>query len=325
MKCLVTGGAGFVGSHLVDKLVELGHKVIVIDNLNTGRLVNLSHSIKKIRFIKTDISRHGKWGNEFKNVDIVFHLAAVADIVPSINKPELYFNTNVKGTLNVLENSKRHKVKRVIYVASSSSYGIPKKYPTKENEILDPQYPYALTKKMGEDLVIHWGKVYKLNVVSLRFFNIYGERSRTSGSYGAMFGIFLAQKINNKSFTVVGNGNQKRDFTYISDIISAFIATMKVKEKRLILNIGSGKCHSVNYIIKLLKGDKIYIPKRPGEPEVTWANISKAKKFLNWKPKVSIEEGVKILLENIYQWKKAPLWDKKKIKVATKDWFKYLK
>ena len=325
MKCLVTGGAGFVGSHLVDKLVELGHKVTVIDNLNTGRLENLSKSIKQIKFIKADISKQGKWKNGFKNIDIVFHLAAIADIVPSINKPELYFNTNVKGTLNILENSKKSKVKKFIYVASSSSYGIPKKYPTEENEILDPQYPYALTKKMGEDLVIHWGKVYKLNVVSLRFFNVYGKRSRTSGSYGAMFGIFLAQKINNKSFTVVGNGKQKRDFTYISDIISAFIASMKLKEKGLILNIGSGKCHSVNYIIKLLVGNKTYIPKRPGEPQVTWANINKAKKFLDWKPKVSIEEGVKILLNNVNYWKNAPLWDKKKIRVATKDWFKYLK
>ena len=178
---------------------------------------------------------------------------------------------------------------------------------------------------MGEDLVLHWGKVYKLNVVSLRFFNIYGERSRTSSSYGAMFGIFLAQKLKKKPFTVVGNGNQKRDFTHVSDIINALVASIKVKEKKLVLNIGSGKCYSVNYIIKLLKGKKIHIPKRPGEPQITWANINKAKKKLNWRPEISIEKGVKILLRNINFWKKAPLWDKKKISIATKDWFKYLK
>ena len=325
MRFLITGGAGFVGSHLVDRLVSKGHKVIVIDNLRTGRKENLRNSFSKIKFLKSDISVQGRWEKLFKNVDVVFHLAAVADIVPSINNPKLYFNTNVKGTLNVLENVKKYRVKKIIYAASSSSYGIPKKYPTKENEFMDPKYPYALTKKMGEDLLIHWSKVYKINVISLRFFNIYGERSRTSGSYGAMFGVFLAQKINKKPFTVVGSGNQRRDFTYISDIINALIKSINVKEKQLILNIGSGKCYSVNYIIKLLKGKKIYIPKRPGEPNYTWSNISKAKKILKWTPKVSIEEGVKKLLKNLNYWQNAPLWNKESIKIATKDWFKYLK
>tara|TARA_B100001778_G_scaffold330315_1_gene332596 strand:- start:1716 stop:2696 length:981 start_codon:yes stop_codon:yes gene_type:complete len=324
-KCIVTGGLGFIGSHLVEKLVDLKYKVIVIDNCINGKISNISNVQNKVKIFKNDISKKGDWQNAFKNADVVFHLAALADIVPSINNPLLYFNTNVKGTLNVLEYSKKYKIKKFIYAASSSCYGIPKKYPTDENEKLDPKYPYSLTKKIGEDLVLHWGNVFKLNVTSLRFFNIYGIRSRTTGSYGAMFGVFLAQKINNKNYTVVGNGRQKRDFIYISDVVEAILKSSRLKKKNLVLNIGSGKCYSINYIVKLLGGKKTYLPKRPGEPDITWSNIKKAKKILNWKPKVTIEDGVKILLKNINLWNNAPLWSKDKIKIATKDWFKYLK
>ena len=325
MKYLVTGGLGFVGSHLVEKLIKLKHKVIIIDNFSNGKIENIKKVKKKIKIVKADISKQSNWKKYFKGIDVVIHLAAIADIVPSINNPQLYFDTNVRGTLNVLENSRKFNIKKFVYAASSSSYGIPKKWPTKESEILDSKYPYSLTKKMGEDLVLHWGKVYKLKIISLRFFNIYGERSRTSGSYGAMFGIFLAQKLKNKPYTVVGNGKQKRDFTYVSDIVEAIVKASKLKKHQLILNIGSGKCFSVNYIVKLLGGKKVYIPKRPGEPDITWANLNKAKKILKWKPKVSIEKGVKIILENISLWKSAPIWDEKKIKIATLDWFKYLK
>ena len=324
-RILVTGGCGFLGSHLVDKLVNLNHTITVIDNLSNGKISNLNDSIKKIKLIKADISKNGQWKKYFRKIDVVIHLAAIADIVPSINNPTKYFNVNVKGTLNILENCREFKVKKIIYAASSSSYGIPKKYPTDEFEKLNPEYPYALTKKIGEDIVMSWGKIYNLNVTSLRFFNIYGERSRTSGSYGAMFGIFLAQKLNKRPFTIVGDGNQKRDFTYVTDVVDAIIKSIKLKKKNQIINIGSGKCYSVNYIAKLLGGKKIYIPKRPGEPEITWAKIQKAKRLLNWKPKIGIEQGVNKLLDNINLWKNAPIWDKKKINIATADWFKYLK
>ena len=322
---LVTGGLGFLGSHLVEKLVKSNHKVTIIDNLSNGKISNIKSVKKKVKIINADISITSKWKRYFKNVDVVIHLAAIADIVPSIKNPKSYFDTNVTGTINVIEAAKENGIKKFIYAASSSSYGIPKTYPTKETEILDPKYPYALTKKLGEDIVLHWGKIYKINVISLRFFNIYGERSRTSGSYGAMFGIFLAQKINGKAFTVVGNGSQKRDFTYVSDVVEAIIIASKKKIKPRILNIGSGKCYSVNQIVKLLGGTKTYIPKRPGEPQVTWANINKAKKFLKWKPKVNIKIGIKKLLDNINLWSNAPVWNKENISIATKDWFKYLK
>ncbi len=324
-RSLITGGAGFIGSHLVERLLKEGHHVTIIDNLSTGRFENIKKYSKKIKFYKKDISNFVSIKNYFNKIDYVFHLAALADIVPSINDPRNYFKSNVLGTLNVLELSKINKVKKFIYTASSSCYGIPKKYPTNEKEIIDTKYPYALTKKNGEDLVIHWGKIYKLNVTSFRLFNVYGTKSRTSGTYGAMFGTFLKQKIQNFPFTVVGNGEQRRDFTYVSDVIEVLIKGMKYKKNCEIFNVGSGKSVSINYICKLLKGKKIKIPKRPGEPDITFANITKIKKELKWKPKIKIEEGIKLLLSELNYWKNAPLWTPQKIKVATVDWFKFLK
>ena len=229
MKSIVTGGAGFIGSHLCEKLVKLGHSVTVIDNFKVGRKSNLSNIKNKIKIFQRDISNFNSINNLFKNIDNVFHLAALADIVPSIESPNEYYKTNVTGTYNVLKLSTENKVKRFIYSASSSCYGIPTEYPTSETANIDPQYPYALTKRLGEELVLHFSKVYKLNASSLRFFNVYGPRARTSGTYGAVFGVFLAQKIANKPFTVVGNGKQTRDFTFVSDVVEAIVQVSKKK------------------------------------------------------------------------------------------------
>ena len=324
-RALVTGGCGFIGSHLVEKLIKLNYEVIIIDNLSTGRLENINNFKNKCKFYKVDITNIKQIDKHFKNVDVVFHCAALADIVPSIQNPENYYNSNVTGSLNVISSCIKHKVKKIIYTASSSCYGISKKIPTKEKEKINPEYPYALTKYLGEQIILHWSKVYKIKSISLRLFNVYGPRSRTSGTYGAMFGIFLAQKIFSQPFTVVGNGEQKRDFTYISDIVEVLIKASKSNLTQEIFNIGSGRSVSVNHIVKLLNGKKIRIPKRPGEPEITFADISKVKKKLKWKPKIKIEKGIKLLLENLNYWKSAPVWTPKKIAIATKDWFKYLK
>ena len=324
IKYIITGGAGFIGSHLVETLVKKNKKVIILDNLSTGRFDNIKKFKDKIKFIRCDISKKGKWINEFKGKCFIFHLAALADIVPSIQNPERYFESNVKGTLNVLEACKNTKVLKFIYSASSSCYGISKKFPTKENENINPMYPYALTKKLGEDLIIHWSKVYKIPFISLRLFNVYGTRSRTSGTYGAMFGVFLAQKLSNKPFSIVGSGRQTRDFTYVTDVVEVFLKASKSKISNEILNVGSGHTTSIQKITKLLGGDKVYIKKRPGEPHCTYADIKKIKKKLNWKPKVKIQDGVKLLLNDIDYWKKAPVWTPKKINKATKLWFKYL-
>lgn len=325
MKALVTGGAGFIGSHLTERLIRDGHSVTVLDNLSTGREQNLTHLTVKgeLKFIKADISTD-KIENYFKGMDWVFHIAALADIVPSIVNPLAYHRANVDGTVRVLEASRKNNIKRFIYAASSSCYGIPRKYPTPETSPIKPQYPYALTKYIGEEYVLHFGTIYKLPVVSLRFFNVYGPRSRTSGTYGAVFGVFLAQKLKRLPFTVVGNGKQTRDFTFVSDVVDAVITAVKSNIKNEVFNVGSGNTYSVNRLVELLGGKVAYIPKRPGEPDCTLADIRKIKKILDWEPKVRFEEGVKILLENIDYWRNAPVWTPQKINQATKEWFKYL-
>ncbi|MDD4294180.1 MAG: SDR family oxidoreductase [Candidatus Omnitrophica bacterium] len=323
-KTIVTGGAGFIGSHLVELLLSKGYEVTVIDSLSTGRLENLTHVLDKIKFVEADISVQGDWINEFLDKDKVFHLAALADIVPSIKNPVNYYNTNVNGTFNVILAAREHKVKRFVYAASSSCYGIPDEYPTKETADIKPEYPYALTKRLGEELVLHWAKVYDFPAVSCRFFNVYGPRSRTSGTYGAVFGVFLAQKIAGKPYTIVGDGEQTRDFTFVTDVAEAMFAAAESDKISEVYNVGSSKTVSVNKIVQLLGGDKVFIPKRPGEPDITFADITKIQKELGWMPKVQIEEGIKIMLDNIDYWKNAPVWEPESIKEQTKDWFSYL-
>lgn len=326
MKFIVLGGAGFIGSHLAEELSKKKkNKVIIIDNLSTGRIENIKNFRSKINFIKDDISKKGKWQNAFKKVDFVFHLAALADIVPSIDNPETYYQSNVTGTLNVLEACKKFNVKKLIYAASSSCYGIPKNYPTKETAKISPIFPYAVTKYLGEELIIYWSKIYKINFISLRLFNVYGPRSRTSGTYGAMFGVFLAQKLANKPYTLVGNGSQSRDFTYVSDVVNAFIRASKFKITNKIFNVGSNKTVSVKKIIEYLGEPWVSIPKRPGEPDITYANISQIKRYLKWSPRIDIQTGINIMLKNINYWKNAPIWNPQSINNATKNWFKYLK
>ena len=324
MKSLVTGGAGFIGSHLVDALLTKGDEVTVLDNFSTGRRENLSHIENEIELVEADLSLYGTWTKYFKGTDRVFHLAALADIVPSIENPDTYYQANVTGTFNVMKACKKFNVGKVVYSASSSCYGIPDIVPTPESAEIRPQYPYALTKFLGEQIVLHWSHVYRIPSISTRLFNVYGPRSRTSGTYGAVFGVFLAQKLNKKPFTVVGDGTQTRDFTYVEDVTSALITASESTLEGEIINIGSDNTYSVNRVIELLGGEVVYIPKRPGEPDCTWADISKAKKLLKWSPAVSIEQGINNLLDNIDYWSEAPVWDADSISIATKKWFEYL-
>jgi UDP-glucose 4-epimerase len=324
MRAIVTGGAGFIGSHLVDALVLGGHEVIVLDNLSTGRAENLSHIAHLIRIEKCDLSMAGDWRIFFKDCDWVFHLAALADIVPSIQNPEAYFKSNVDATFNVLQACQGAGIKKLVYTASSSCYGIPDEYPTSETADIRPQYPYAMTKRIGEELILHWAQIYKLPAVSLRFFNVYGPRSRTSGTYGAVFGVFLAQKLAGKPLTIVGDGLQTRDFTYVTDVIEAIMTAVHSKQTGQIYNVGSGKSVSINYLAGLLSAATINIPKRPGEPDCTFADIAKIRSELNWSPKISIEDGVAEILKSIDYWSDAPVWTPDSIKSATEDWFKYL-
>ena len=266
----------------------------------------------------------------FQDVDWVFHMAALADIVPSIQRPQDYFHSNVDGTFSVLQAAKEAGVKKFLYTASSSCYGIPDNFPTDEKSDIRPEYPYALTKRLGEELALHWAQVYKLPVVSLCLFNVYGPRSRTNGTYGAVFGVFLGQKLAGKPYTVVGTGEQTRDFTYVTDIVDAFVTAAKSDDPEIIgqrFNVGSEHTYSVNRLVELLGGENaeiVHIPKRPGEPDCTWADTKKINDMLDWHPKVTLEEGVRHILENIDYWRQAPVWTPDTIKDATADWFKYL-
>jgi len=326
MKCVVTGGAGFIGSHVVDRLLKEGCEVVVIDNYSTGRPENLSHhsSNKKLELVKADIRDFEAIKPHFAGAERVFHLAALADIVPSIVNPVSYYESNVLGTMYVLEAARLAGVKKLVYAASSSCYGIPDSFPTPEAAEIRPQYPYALTKNLGEQTVLHWGQVYKLPVVALRLFNVYGTRSRTSGTYGAVFGVFLAQKLAGKPFTIVGDGSQTRDFTFVTDVADAFYTAACSDLSGEVFNVGSGGTYSVNRLVELLGGPKVYIPKRPGEPDCTFADVSRIRTRLSWRSKVSFEQGVKTVLDNIEYWRQAPVWTPDKIDAATQDWFRYL-
>ena len=324
---LVTGGAGFIGSHLVEHLLADGHKVVVLDNFSGGKMENLDRvkDNPRLTINRADVTNYSEIKKFFNGVRWVFHLAALADIVPSIQHPLKYHAANVDGTISVLEAARKAGVKRFVYAASSSCYGIPDEFPTPEEAPSNPMYPYALTKYLGEQYVLHWEKVYKLPCVSLRLFNVYGPRARTSGTYGAVFGVFLAQKLNGKPFTVVGDGTQKRDFTFVTDAVRAFIGTVKSDIQGEILNVGSGNTYTVNSLVNLLRGDVIYIPKRPGEPDCTFADIRKIKRVLNWHPRVNFEEGIRIMLQNIREWSDSPLWSPEAIEEATKEWFECLR
>ena len=322
---IVTGGAGFIGSHMVDLLLARGYEVRVIDNLVGGREANIAHHKNNaaFSFIPSDIRDHNPGSPVFADAELVFHFAGIGDIVPSIEKPMEYMSANVQGTVHMLECARHAGVRKFVYAASSSCYGLAQT-PTREDHPINPQYPYALSKHQGEQAVFHWQSVYKLPVNAIRIFNAYGIRSRTSGAYGAVFGVFLKQKLAGMPFTVVGDGRQTRDFLYVTDIAEAFLRAGETEMTGQIWNLGAGKPQPVNRLVELLGGPVVYIPKRPGEPDCTWANIEKIQRELGWAPKVSFEEGVSRIVAEIDYWRDAPLWDPESIAKATAGWFRAL-
>ncbi len=322
---LITGGAGFIGSHTVDVALERGHAVRVVDNLSGGRESNLAHhgnnadlacEWKDIRDLAPD-------DPVFSGIDAVIHFAGIGDIVPSIEQPTDYMSVNVQGTVHVLEGAREAGAGKFVYAASSSCYGLAD-VPTREDHVIQPQYPYALSKYQGEQAALHWHKVYGLPVNVIRIFNAYGTRVRTTGAYGAVFGVFFRQKLAGKPYTVVGDGTQGRDFVYASDVARAFMAAAETDLTGEVWNLGGGNPQSVNRLVELLGGEVVYVPKRPGEPDCTWADITKIKSELGWEPMVPFEEGVALMLAEIDAWKDAPLWDPASIAEATKTWFRYM-
>jgi UDP-glucose 4-epimerase len=326
MRAVVTGGAGFIGSHLVDLLLAEGHRVVVVDDLSTGRPENLAQhrGEPRLELVRADVRDLERIAPAFAGADWVFHLAALADIVPSVERPRAYVDANVMGTLGALEAARAAGVRRFVYSASSSCYGLATEVPTPETAPLRPTYPYALSKLLGEQLVLHWGQVYRLPVVSLRYFNAYGPRARTAGTYGAVFGVFLAQKLHGHPFTVVGDGTQTRDFVFVTDVARANLAAARAQVTGEVFNVGAGAPQSVNRLAELLGGPVVHVPRRPGEPDCTHADIGKIQRVLGWSPEVSFEDGVKRVLERIEDWRAAPLWTVERIEAATRAWFRYL-
>jgi len=323
--CIVTGGGGFIGSHMVDLLLARGYRVRVIDNLVGGREANLAHhgTEPRLTLERRDIRRFDGDDALFRDVDFVFHFAGIGDIVPSIERPTDYMDTNVQGTVRVLECTRTTKVKKLIYAASSSCYGLAA-VPTREDHPIAPEHPYALSKYLGEMAVLHWHHVYRLPANSIRIFNAYGPRVRTTGAYGAVFGVFFKQKLSGKPFTVIGDGSQRRDFLYVTDVAAAFLRAAESDFSGQIWNLGAGDPQSVNRLVELLDGPVVHIPKRPGEPDCTWADIGKIQRDLGWKPVIPFDQGVGRMMEHIELWRDAPLWDPQSIAAATKTWFQYL-
>jgi len=320
---VVTGGAGFIGSHMVDLLLDRGYTVRVVDDLSSGHASNLEHhaGAPGLDVQRRDLRQVPARDAIFRDATYVFHFAGKGDIVPSIEQPHEYMSVNVMGTVAALEGARWAGVRKFVYAASSSCYGLADELPTTETAPIRAEYPYALSKYLGEQATFHWAKVYRLPALSLRMFNVYGPRSRTTGAYGAVFGVFLAQKLAGTPFTVVGDGTQTRDFVFVTDVARAFLAGAESDQTGEIYNVGAGAPQSVNRLVELLGGDVVHLPRRPGEPECTWADISKIRIRLGWQPSVSFADGVHVLLEQIERWRGAPLWDPQSIKAATASWF----
>lgn len=322
---VVTGGAGFIGSHMVDVLIERGYTVRVIDNLTGGHARNLRQHTgnSRFEFHHLDINTIEPDNAVFTGARFVFHFAGIGDIVPSIERPIQYMQTNVQGTVRVLEAARAAGVEKFVYAASSSCYGLAAT-PTAEDHRIAPMYPYALSKYQGEQAAFHWHAVYGLPVNSIRIFNAYGTRVRTTGVYGAVFGVFFRQKLAGQPFTVVGDGEQTRDFIYVTDVAKAFLAAAETPRVGEAYNLGAGAPQSINRLVSLIGGDVVHLPKRPGEPDCTWANITKITSQLAWRPTVPFDKGVAMMMAEIDNWKDAPLWNPQSIEVATKTWFRYM-
>lgn len=308
MKCVVTGGAGFVGSNLVDELISQGHEVVVIDNLCNGKKENINPNAT---FIKADLNccRQGSYPssvykqfpcpsrdtalveNAIQDSHVIFHLAALARVQPSIEDPVSFNDSNVGGTLNILMIAKKLGIKRFVYSASSSAYGNAKIFPTPESHPTNPLSPYGLQKLIGEQYCKVFAICYGLETVCLRYFNVFGERQSLDGAYCLVMGIFANQKLQGKPMTIVGDGEQRRDFTYVGDIVRANILASKSDRVGYgeVINIGNGDNRSVNQLADLIGGPREHIENRL-EPKQTLADNKKALDLLGWSPTVTLEE-----------------------------------
>jgi len=294
---IVFGGAGFIGSNLTDELMVQGHEVTVFDDLSEGTLDNIERwrGHKNFSFVKGDIRDFNLVSRAVANKEWVFHLAAMSRVQPSITDPLLAFSQNIMGTANVLEAARKHGIKRVVYSASSSAYGLKNEIPNHEEQPSDCLNAYSLSKKCGEELCKLYSDLYGVSTVSLRYFNVYGPRHQEEGSYATVIAIFRKQKRLGQKLTIVGDGEQRRDFTFVSDVVRANILAAMNRDAKGIYNIGTGENYSINEVADLVGGEKTYIEQRLGEARVTLANSSLARNTLGWKPLVNLKQGLEII------------------------------
>ncbi|MCL5070640.1 MAG: NAD-dependent epimerase/dehydratase family protein [Actinobacteria bacterium] len=300
-KIIVTGGAGFIGSHLVDALVEQNHNVIVIDNFSTGSIKNLERSKTKVKILNLSLSIEKvlkRIPKILKDTDYIFHLAALPRIERSMDDPIGTHQANVEGTLVALELARKLSVKKFLFISSSSIYGIQKRLPLFESLLPNPQNTYAYQKLMGEYYSKIYSQTYNLEIIIFRLFNVYGPRMFSKGSYKLVFTKWLEQIRHKQPLTIYGKGDQTRDFTYITDVVRGLILgmTTKLKSSFEILNLGGGQQKSIREMAKLFKNNVQFLPPRPYEEKFKEADINKAKKLLKWKPTIPINEGIKKLL-----------------------------
>jgi len=294
-KALVTGGAGFIGSNLVDTLISKGIDVTVIDNESSDCNEEFYWNSESNNYI-LDICDYDNIRPLFNNVDVVFHVAAEARIQPTLENPILAAKTNFLGTCTVLQCAKEAGVKRVVYSSTSSAYGLKNNTPNVETMSKDCLNPYSVTKVGGEELCKMYTNLFGLETVFFRYFNVYGERQPIKGQYAPVIGIFLRQNKNGEPMTIVGDGEQRRDFTHVKDVVKANILAADLGNKKIVgelFNIGTGKNHSILEIKDLISGDFVHIPERKGEARITLANNEKAQTLLGWTPTIQLEDWLK--------------------------------
>lgn len=301
MKVLVTGGAGFIGSHLVDRLIADKHQVVILDHFTNGEKQHFKTAQHKklLTLHQVDISdRQQLHPSFFNNIDWVFHLASYSKKGNEAEMGKLH-KINVDGTVNMLEQARKAAIKKFIFTSTASVYGKTDKNPVNENTKLKLDDSYAFSKHLGELYTLHWGKVYKLRVVILRLFNVYGPKIRPFGGFGTTLSIFLSQKKENRPYQVRGDGYQKRDFTFVADVVDALIVAARSKITNEIINIATGVGYSLNTLLDLLGGEKHYLAKLNNEPDSLVADIKKAKKLLSWQPKITLSDGIAKVLQSM--------------------------
>jgi len=303
-RILVTGGAGFIGSHIVDRLIKLDAKVVVLDDLSTGKLENIAHNLNKIEFIQKDFSAEKTLEEVLAGVDFVFHQAALRCVPKSIEEPLRYHLVNATGTLNLFLKAKEKGVKKIVFASSSSVYGERVDFPEKESDSLKPLSPYAATKLIGERYGYLFSKAYNLDIVSLRYFNVFGPRQSLENQYAVVVPKFIVSLLKGERPPIYGDGNQERDFTYIDNVVDANILVLaKAGIAGEVFNIASGRPQSVNNLLKVLKEimskdiAPTFLKPRPGDVRKTHADTEKTKRLLDWKPKIDFKEGLKRTVE----------------------------